>query len=76
MKIRRISELEAVHNNVKLLNEMLDSYKPGISSEDELDLIKELHHSCERLRLNVQKLISETHQSEEILSELINYFLL
>lgn len=46
---------------------MLDSYKPQLSSKDELDLIKELHQSCERLRPNVFKLIAETQQDEEIL---------
>lgn len=46
---------------------MLDSYKPGISSQDELDLIKELHQSCERLKLNVFKLAAETPQNEEML---------
>lgn len=51
---------------------MLDSYKPGISSQDELDLIKELHQSCDRLKVNVQKLISETHIGEEILSMVYN----
>lgn len=48
---------------------MLDSYRPGLSSQDELDLIKELHQSCERLKVNVDKLISETHQSEDIMSK-------
>lgn len=48
---------------------MLDSYKPGISSHDELELIKELHQSCERLRPNVFKLVAETQQNEEMLSK-------
>lgn len=47
---------------------MLDSYTPGMSSKDEIDLIKELHQSCERLKTNIEKVISETHQTEEILS--------
>mgnify|MGYP005984263203 CR=1 len=64
-----MSELESVQNNVRLLNEMLDSYKPGISSGDELDLIKELHQSCERLRPNLMKLAAETQQNEEMLGE-------
>ncbi|KAF5273890.1 hypothetical protein FQA39_LY01005 [Lamprigera yunnana] len=71
LKSRRISELESVHNNVRLLNEMLDSYKPGISSIDELQLIKELHQSCERLRPNVFKLASDVQQNEEMLNEVL-----
>lgn len=71
LKSRRVSELESVQNNVRLLNEMLDSYKPGISSADELDLIKELHQSCERLRPNLMKLTAETQQNEEILGNII-----
>jgi ADP-ribosylation factor-binding protein GGA len=50
---------------------MLDSYKPGISSADELDLIRELHQSCERLRPNLMKLATETQQNEEILGRAI-----
>ncbi|XP_044261949.1 ADP-ribosylation factor-binding protein GGA3 [Tribolium madens] len=71
LKSRRVSELESVQNNVRLLNEMLDSYKPGISSADELDLIKELHQSCERLRQNLMKLTAETQQNEEILGDVL-----
>jgi ADP-ribosylation factor-binding protein GGA len=50
---------------------MLDSYKPGISSADELDLIRELHQSCERLRPNLMKLATETQQNEEILGDVL-----
>lgn len=71
LKSRRISELESVNNNVRLLNEMLDSYKPGISSEDELQLIKELHQSCERLRPNVFKLATDVQQNEAMLNEVL-----
>lgn len=59
-----------MQNNVRLLNEMLESYKPGFSSQDEHDLIKELHESCERLRPNIVKLASETQQNEDILGKL------
>ncbi|XP_063921766.1 ADP-ribosylation factor-binding protein GGA3-like [Zophobas morio] len=71
LKSKRVSELESVQNNVRLLNEMLDSYKPGISSGDELDLIKELHQSCERLRPNLMKLAAETQQNEEMLGDVL-----
>lgn len=69
MKSKRTTELESIHNSIRLLNEMLDSYRPGYSSQDELDLIKELHQSCERLKVSVFKLAAETPQNEEMLSK-------
>ncbi|XP_018575914.1 ADP-ribosylation factor-binding protein GGA1 [Anoplophora glabripennis] len=71
LKSKRISELESVQNNVRLLNEMLDSYKPGISSSAELDLIKELYQNCERLRPTINKLALETHHSEGMLGDVL-----
>lgn len=69
MKSRKISELESLQNNVRLLNEMLDTYKPGVSSSGELDLIKELYQNCERLRPSINKLASESHHAEGVLSK-------
>ncbi|KAJ8920074.1 hypothetical protein NQ315_011728 [Exocentrus adspersus] len=71
LKSKRISELESVQNNVRLLNEMLDSYKPGLSSSSELDLIKELYQNCERLRPTINKLALETHHSEGMLGDVL-----
>ncbi|KAG5894353.1 hypothetical protein JTB14_031914 [Gonioctena quinquepunctata] len=71
LKSRRISELESVQNNVRLLNEMLDSYKPGTSSTGELDLIKELYQNCERLRPTINKLILETNHGDGILGDVL-----
>lgn len=42
---RRESELDTICNNVKLLNEMLDSYDPTRVSTSELDIIKVLLYS-------------------------------
>jgi ADP-ribosylation factor-binding protein GGA len=47
MNSRRITELESVHNNVRLLSDMFDQYQLGQTSAEELELIKELHPSCE-----------------------------
>ncbi|XP_017771765.1 PREDICTED: ADP-ribosylation factor-binding protein GGA3 [Nicrophorus vespilloides] len=66
MKSKRFSELESVLNNVRLLNEMLDSYIPGTSSIDELDIINELHDSCQRMRQSIVKLASEAQNTEDI----------
>ncbi|XP_039292883.1 ADP-ribosylation factor-binding protein GGA2 [Nilaparvata lugens] len=68
-KVRRLSELEAVHNNVRLLSEMLDSYRPEQSSPQDLELITELHTSCKRLRPTVFKLASEVHAEEDLFGE-------
>lgn len=50
---------------------MLDSYKTDSSSLDELDLIKELHESCERLRPNVIKLLTESQRTGEVLDDVL-----
>lgn len=72
MKSRTVTELESVHNSVRLLNEMLDTYRLNVSSKDELDLIKELRDSCERLRPNIFKLISEAQGNDEVLGSNLN----
>lgn len=69
MNSRRVTELESVHNNARLLSEMLDQYQLGQTSAEELELIKELHQSCERLRPSVFRLASETQDNESMLSE-------
>lgn len=68
MNSRRMIELESVHNNTRLLNEMLDNYKPGQASPEDLELIKELHQTCEGLRPKIVRLASETQDNEAMLS--------
>ncbi|KAI4462162.1 golgi-localized gamma-adaptin ear containing arf binding protein [Holotrichia oblita] len=72
LKSRRVLELESVHSNVRLLSEMLDTYVKDGSSHDEMELIRELYQSCERLRPTVLKLASETQQNEDILPDILN----
>nr|CAH7739522.1 unnamed protein product [Callosobruchus chinensis] len=74
-ELKKISELQSVQYHVKLLNEMLDNYEPSKSSAGELDLIKELHDNCERLRPTVNKLALETHDSEGMLGKIHTIFL-
>lgn len=69
---RCLTELESVHNNTRLLSEMLDSYRPGQTSDEELELIKELHHSCERLRPNVFRMASDAQDNEQLLNEVLS----
>ncbi|CAG9856527.1 unnamed protein product [Phyllotreta striolata] len=71
MKSKTITELESVQNNLRLLNEMLDSYKQYVSSTSELDLIKELHENCQRLKPSVNKLIVETNHEEGMLADIL-----
>lgn len=63
-------ELESVHNNVKLLSEMLDSYNRNETSTEDLELMKELHQACERLKPVLLRLASETQGDVEMLGTL------
>lgn len=72
IKSKKVSELETVKNNVRLLSEMLDSYKPNQASNEEVELIKELHHGCERLRPNVFRLAADTSDNDELLSQVLS----
>lgn len=58
-------ELESVHNNAKLLSEMLDSYNCNETSTEDLELMKELYQACERLKPTVVRLANETYQDNE-----------
>ncbi|KAF7384823.1 hypothetical protein HZH68_014435 [Vespula germanica] len=64
---RRIMELESVHNNVKLLSEMLDSYNQKETSLEDVELMNELHQACERLKPTMLRLANETQDNEEML---------
>ncbi|XP_076283892.1 ADP-ribosylation factor-binding protein Gga isoform X2 [Lasioglossum baleicum] len=68
---RRIMELESVHNNAKLLSEMLDSYNWKETSKEDLELMKELKQACERLKPIVLRLANETQDNEEMLGDVL-----
>ncbi|XP_014483936.1 PREDICTED: ADP-ribosylation factor-binding protein GGA3 [Dinoponera quadriceps] len=68
---RRHMELESVHNNVKLLSEMLDSYNQNETSAEDLELMKELHQACERLKPMLLRLASETQGNVEMLGDVL-----
>ncbi|XP_003395795.1 ADP-ribosylation factor-binding protein GGA3 isoform X1 [Bombus terrestris] len=68
---RRIMELESVHNNAKLLSEMLDSYNCNETSTEDLELMKELYQACERLKPIVLRLANETQDNEGMLSDVL-----
>lgn len=71
LKSRRAMELESAQNNIRLLNEMLDSYVVETTSKDEMELIKELYQSCERLQPNLAKIATETSKNDDILGDII-----
>lgn len=66
-------ELESVHNNVKLLSEMLDSYNQNETSAEDIELMKELHQACERLKPILLRLANETQDNVEMLG--MNYII-
>ena len=53
------TEIESVHNNCKVLSDMIELYVAGETSTEEVDLMKELYESCESLRLRLFKLANE-----------------
>lgn len=61
-------ELESVHNNAKLLSEMLDTYDPKNTSSDDLELMKEVYQACERLRPIILRLANESLDNAGMLS--------
>ncbi|GBL98807.1 ADP-ribosylation factor-binding protein GGA1 [Araneus ventricosus] len=68
---KRSTELETVHNNASVLEDMLNHYKPGETSEEEKDLMKELFESCERLRPKLFRLAGELDEKDEGLSDIL-----
>uniref|UniRef100_A0A182P025 VHS domain-containing protein n=1 Tax=Anopheles epiroticus TaxID=199890 RepID=A0A182P025_9DIPT len=70
MKSRRLSELQKVAENTKLLNEMLDQYRAGETSDDELAILSEIYESCESAHPTIVRLAEETQHSEEMLEKI------
>ncbi|XP_073983713.1 ADP-ribosylation factor-binding protein Gga [Rhodnius prolixus] len=63
-KWRLTVELATVVNNCRLLNEMLDSYQEGVTNDQELELIKELHSTCHSLRPVLFKLANSNTEAD------------
>lgn len=62
-------ELESVHSNARLLSDMLNSYTPGQANTEDLELMKELHDACGRLKPIILRLANEIQDNEDMLSE-------
>lgn len=61
---RRINELETIHTNAKLLNEMVNQYNPETTTASEKEMMKELYESLEKLRSKLFRLASETEEAD------------
>ncbi|XP_076366356.1 ADP-ribosylation factor-binding protein GGA1-like isoform X2 [Tachypleus tridentatus] len=71
LSARRNMELETVHNNAKVLNDMLYNYQSKETTADENELMKELFDSCERLRPKLFKLAGELDEKDEGLESIL-----
>ncbi|XP_058831912.1 ADP-ribosylation factor-binding protein GGA2 isoform X2 [Topomyia yanbarensis] len=70
MKARRLTELQKVAENTKLLDEMLSEYRSGESSEEELAIIRDIFHSCKEMHPTIIRLAEETQHSEGMLEKI------
>ncbi|KAL4240768.1 gamma adaptin ear containing [Mactra antiquata] len=61
---RRINELETIHANAKLLNEMVSHYNPQTTTDADREMMKELYESLEKLRPKLFRLASDTEESD------------
>ncbi|XP_022080335.1 ADP-ribosylation factor-binding protein GGA1-like [Acanthaster planci] len=68
---RRMNELESCNNNVKLLTEMMEHYQPGVTSEQEMELMKELYIACEKMRPNLFRLASDTEDKDDGIADVL-----
>ncbi|XP_052872800.1 ADP-ribosylation factor-binding protein GGA1 [Anopheles cruzii] len=72
MKSRRLSELQKVAENTKLLDEMLDQYgrTAGETSDDDAAVLNEIYESCESAHPTIVRLAEETQHCEEMLGKI------
>ncbi|KAM7113988.1 ADP-ribosylation factor-binding protein GGA1 isoform 3-T3 [Molossus nigricans] len=69
---KRVSAIEEVNNNVKLLTEMVMSHSQGgAAAHSSEDLMKELYQRCERMRPTLFRLASDTEDNDEALAEIL-----
>ncbi|KIH55084.1 GAT domain protein, partial [Ancylostoma duodenale] len=62
------SDLDVVNSNLKVFREMLTEIVPGRETQEELQLLKELHSTCKQMQLRVLDLI-RTVGNEEVTCE-------
>nr|XP_004610556.1 unnamed protein product [Sorex araneus] len=64
---KRVSAIEEVNNNVKLLTEMVMNHSQGGGAQSSEELMKELYQRCERMRPTLFRLASDTEDNDEAL---------
>ncbi|RZB89892.1 TOM1-like protein 2, partial [Asbolus verrucosus] len=64
------SELDVVQSNMNVLGEMLSEMKPGNEQPDELELLQELHVTCQSMQERLVELISKL-SNDELTAELL-----
>jgi hypothetical protein len=64
------SELDVVQSNMNVLGEMLSEMKPGNEQPDELELLQELHVTCQSMQERLVDLISKL-SNDELTAELL-----
>ena len=68
---KRVTLLESVNTNVKLLTDLLDNYDGSSSSSDERELITELGQACEKVRPSLYRVASEVEDGDETIGEVL-----
>uniref|UniRef100_A0A8C3F4Z0 Golgi associated, gamma adaptin ear containing, ARF binding protein 2 n=1 Tax=Chrysemys picta bellii TaxID=8478 RepID=A0A8C3F4Z0_CHRPI len=68
---KRLNAIDEVHSSVKLLGEMLTSYKRQEFSKSDLEILQSLFERCEKLRPLLFRLASETTDDDEALAEIL-----
>uniref|UniRef100_A0A8C0HHN3 Golgi associated, gamma adaptin ear containing, ARF binding protein 2 n=1 Tax=Chelonoidis abingdonii TaxID=106734 RepID=A0A8C0HHN3_CHEAB len=68
---KRLNAIAEVHSSVKLLGEMLTSYKRQELSKSDLQILQSLFERCEKLRALLFRLASETTDDDEALAEIL-----
>ncbi|XP_050824551.1 ADP-ribosylation factor-binding protein GGA2 isoform X3 [Gopherus flavomarginatus] len=68
---KRLNAIDEVHSSVKLLGEMLTSYKRQELSKSDLQILQSLFERCEKLRALLFRLASETTDNDEALAEIL-----
>ncbi|XP_038274273.1 probable glutamate--tRNA ligase, mitochondrial isoform X7 [Dermochelys coriacea] len=68
---KRLNAIDEVHSSVKLLGEMLTSYKRQELPKSDLQILQSLFERCEKLRPLLFRLASETTEDDEALAEIL-----
>ncbi|XP_063714996.1 ADP-ribosylation factor-binding protein GGA1-like isoform X2 [Symsagittifera roscoffensis] len=67
---KRTEELDTIHNNIRLMNDMLNNYSKT-SSDADIDLMKELKESLVKFRPRVFQLAAETDENDESIGDIL-----